>query len=772
MSTPPANPRRNQRWRRRAPEDIDPLETVSKAEYRALTVPLIAGLKDVASLGIDISQLSQQVRQLEPLVTEVKSLKDTVVHLVAEIESLKIEMKRLRNAGYQGSLAPLDASLVVQTSIKYILATTADRELIADKKLTNERILNHLHQWDSDFRKIEKCKYIKPKVANKHSGNLPCLIFTVKDWESELKIRNKAAQIGKALELSTDCYLLKPRYMVHVVDLDSHQHFGNKLDIETLAQQIQFPEGIELKAKVTFKRLILETSDLTTALNACRYRLKILGLVYRVVPFPATGSPLFCLNCQRANHFQEECGNPTRCGRCAGEHITEGCYPAKLKCPNCGGEHKAWDRQCNNKDSAEQHRRADYSREKGPAWGEMLKQPTSDAGLSSSSPNVQKRGRGRPRKQGGPSSQEVEKKDKSKKQNTPPSSQEVEKKGVGRPRKSGPDLDPKQRLVNSYWKSTSVAKEGDSTREDIGISDADEGIPEPMLASWDDSDSSAIPTTLVPTIEVPEEVEGIIMAEFCSVEESTEQPTIPRNPASSPDKGKATEKGIGRNGSDKPDDQTIEAQRKSNKQPKTKKQSTDGGKAKTSNNNEQVFETIEEPTNADEIHSISPEVGRIRDTTANLSTERPSVSRTASVTPSSGSESSRKRKKKEFWLRKKERSQSRAAAGDGSMSPQPGNAVISSPVSGSEQQDPSRTASEEPSAQDKREGSPSLPTSKKATGPSKKQRVSSPSPAVNQESPKNASEQDKREGSPSLPTSKKATGPSKKQRREAARKNN
>ena len=42
-----------------------------------------------------------------------------------------------------------------------------------------------------------------------------------------------------------------------------------------------------------------------------------------------------CNRCQGYNHFQDKCEREPKCGKCAGDHDTEGCTSVQVKCINC-----------------------------------------------------------------------------------------------------------------------------------------------------------------------------------------------------------------------------------------------------------------------------------------------------------------------------------------------------------------------------------------------------------------------------------------------------
>jgi hypothetical protein len=53
-----------------------------------------------------------------------------------------------------------------------------------------------------------------------------------------------------------------------------------------------------------------------------------------------------CYNCHAYGHRARDCKNHVRCGRCSGEHNTNGCKATKAHCSNCKEEHEAWNSEC------------------------------------------------------------------------------------------------------------------------------------------------------------------------------------------------------------------------------------------------------------------------------------------------------------------------------------------------------------------------------------------------------------------------------------------
>lgn len=53
-----------------------------------------------------------------------------------------------------------------------------------------------------------------------------------------------------------------------------------------------------------------------------------------------------CRGCQLFGHTKKNCGNPPRCGKCAGPHATAECSSTDTKCSLCGKAHRSSSRDC------------------------------------------------------------------------------------------------------------------------------------------------------------------------------------------------------------------------------------------------------------------------------------------------------------------------------------------------------------------------------------------------------------------------------------------
>ncbi|KAI8658988.1 hypothetical protein NCS55_01177600 [Fusarium keratoplasticum] len=96
--------------------------------------------------------------------------------------------------------------------------------------------------------------------------------------------------------------------------------------------------------------------------------------MFKAIPFPLQGTPLFCYKCNTPGHFKEACGyGEFRCGRYSRQHSTASCQSGdKLQCCNCMGPHAAWDHRCKDKRSQGEHSKASYHRKVGPFWARWV----------------------------------------------------------------------------------------------------------------------------------------------------------------------------------------------------------------------------------------------------------------------------------------------------------------------------------------------------------------------------------------------------------------
>ncbi|KAG5761415.1 hypothetical protein H9Q72_010469 [Fusarium xylarioides] len=125
-----------------------------------------------------------------------------------------------------------------------------------------------------------------------------------------------------------------------------------------------------VRAKVAYQRVILQTEHLGTAKRLAAHGVHVFNHHYQAKPYCAQGTPLFCNRCCKPNHFANDCNAPKPCcGLCAGEHESFTCNLQRdFKCCNCGGAHKAWDPCCTDKLSRAEHQKSLFYRNKVPQW--------------------------------------------------------------------------------------------------------------------------------------------------------------------------------------------------------------------------------------------------------------------------------------------------------------------------------------------------------------------------------------------------------------------
>ena len=94
---------------------------------------------------------------------------------------------------------------------------------------------------------------------------------------------------------------------------------------------------------------------------------------------PYTPEPLWCFRCHSFRHHQASCTRLPVCGICSGHHETNTClakYKAKEavthKCPNCFGQHHAWNPSC-----PARLQRVNQGRERQVAWVQQQQRTTS-----------------------------------------------------------------------------------------------------------------------------------------------------------------------------------------------------------------------------------------------------------------------------------------------------------------------------------------------------------------------------------------------------------
>ncbi|KAF5651317.1 hypothetical protein F25303_4146 [Fusarium sp. NRRL 25303] len=196
-----------------------------------------------------------------------------------ELIALKDEVRDL--CRYMTTAAPSDAILEIKTQLQELLNRTPS---LPDELLPGD---NPTLRYVLIFANV----YGSSQVANRNSNLRPCILIDVKSWESDGAIRKQSAAIGKEFGFSTNCWLIEPRYTVEVRDVGSDHFIKKNYSLKKIARQMQFKEPT-VTARVSYNRLLLDTSDLSVALHISKTPITIMGRQYDCIPFPAQGTPI------------------------------------------------------------------------------------------------------------------------------------------------------------------------------------------------------------------------------------------------------------------------------------------------------------------------------------------------------------------------------------------------------------------------------------------------------------------------------------------------
>ncbi|KAF4954998.1 hypothetical protein FSARC_11967, partial [Fusarium sarcochroum] len=364
------------------------------------------GESDLVSFEQLPSHLETEASTAQGLSLTQLDVQKVVLHLLETMNRLLQEMQELKQRVPDLPNQPGADDTAV---IRYILRTQEDVDKIS--KMSSTDIREMLAPLGEAWGDITEAKYLNPGAnKNRNNNNInnndnsdnnnskkqPCILFTIKTWESEKVIRKDAGEISRVLNLSLHCYPLARRYVVHIVDFIKQACMDHKFDMTQWIRRF-LPAEVDITAKMSFDRLLLETQQHTTALFLCRKPLVLDNISYTAVPFCPQGTPLFCYNCQVPGHFKEACSVPNpRCGLCAAEHNTKDCPPGTpLRCSNCQKKHKAWDHLCRDSRSRREHESASQYRRVHPYWAESLytdtKKPLAQQASDAAAEGSQKR---------------------------------------------------------------------------------------------------------------------------------------------------------------------------------------------------------------------------------------------------------------------------------------------------------------------------------------------------------------------------------------------
>ncbi|KAG5761414.1 hypothetical protein H9Q72_010468 [Fusarium xylarioides] len=223
----------------------------------------------MAKLSDELNALKDEVRDLCRYMTTAAP-SDAILEIKTQLQELLS-----RTPSFPDELLPGD-----NPTLRYILAEDSDVRLIEDEGLTNSKICERLRKLPgSHWQDISAATLLKPKVANRNSNLRPCILIDVKSWESDDAIRRQSAAIGKEFGFSTNCWLIEPRYTVEVRDIATDLFIKKNYSLKQIARQMRFGE-LAVTTRVSYNRLLLDTSDLSVALHFSRTPITIMGRQY------------------------------------------------------------------------------------------------------------------------------------------------------------------------------------------------------------------------------------------------------------------------------------------------------------------------------------------------------------------------------------------------------------------------------------------------------------------------------------------------------------
>ncbi|KAH7201093.1 hypothetical protein BKA60DRAFT_657985 [Fusarium oxysporum] len=304
--------------------------------------------------------------------------------------------------------------------------------------------------------KIESVKLKPPKTA--HQPHQVIINFLTR--KSKAYMRQHISEMSELFGLEHGVFCLSPTYTLHVEHLVPHlanKDRGHRDLEEALLQTL----GVkDIKAKVTYDRMLLKTQSFDIVTRLCLTSVTLLGHYYQIVPFCVQGTPLFCFKCWKASHFKEDCtASVMLCGRCSGNHDTRGCK-APSRCCNCKGPHTTWSPECRDILSMKEHRNSAWYRQLSPHWAKNL--PMTGKPIV---PTVTKAKMAKPSPAA--SSPTV-----SGEQNDSRCAQSAEKKPVGRP-KSLPVKEPGQQTIAQFYKAAGSGLTPAPSKEPSSSADAE-----------------------------------------------------------------------------------------------------------------------------------------------------------------------------------------------------------------------------------------------------------------------------------------------------------
>ncbi|KAF5544186.1 hypothetical protein FNAPI_9496 [Fusarium napiforme] len=403
---------------------------------------------------------------------------DSIKSYLGKIEERLIKLEGNLHRLEDRMFANLDGAIDDETGFITVVMDPVDFQKL--NAMNPTEIAQRLRERGSGW-KIESLKLRPPKTADQQSQVL--INFLTRD--SEQYMRQHISEMSELFGLEHGVFCLSPVYTMHVEHLVPHLG-KNGMEHKDLEEALLKTLGVkDLKAKVTYDRMLLKTTSFDLVNRLCLTGVTIMGHYYQIIPFCIQGTPLFCYRCWKTGHFKEDCtASVMLCGRCSGAHDTRGCK-ASPRCCNCKGPHTTWSPECKTVMSMEEHRNSAWYRQLAPHWAKNLdktgkpilptvtKTKAQKASPAGSSPATSA-------EQGGASS-----------------SKAAEKRPVGRP-KALPAKEPGQQTLGQFLKtpgngSSPAPPNEPSSAPDADMTGTDTASPQPIQGTG--SANSATPSS-------------------------------------------------------------------------------------------------------------------------------------------------------------------------------------------------------------------------------------------------------------------------------------
>ncbi|KAF9770694.1 hypothetical protein IL306_011701 [Fusarium sp. DS 682] len=199
------------------------------------------------------------------------------------------------------------------------------------------------------------------------------MILTVANEEWEDAIQLQPENLSRILGLDTNSRVMKKRYTVEVPGY----HVRSDETPRSQKERWSLWNGIAIDDAFTSSNILIlamsEREDAEKLWKSGGMLLK--GKRLPVCPIDLRALDVWCRNCQQPSHLRHECTQPTRCGRCAGNHATNVCERVGyFRCVNCPEVHRSQSRHCKNSKVQEMLEECAKWRKAGP-WARAVRQP-------------------------------------------------------------------------------------------------------------------------------------------------------------------------------------------------------------------------------------------------------------------------------------------------------------------------------------------------------------------------------------------------------------